>query len=154
MDNTGVKYFFKTVVLGFKQDVIPLVMIKPPDLKKIVKHPNRKYLRVRAELEVALQMGENVHFLALTQDIGGGGLAVVCDEHIPLQERDNLSGWVVLPFRSGLIEHVPFEAEIVQIEPQEKRKKLLKMRFAEISERERQKVIQYCYERQREYLKA
>ena len=60
----GVKNYFSTHVLGFKEDVIRLVAIEKPDPESITKVQRRSFLRVAAELELAVKLSEHVRFLA------------------------------------------------------------------------------------------
>ncbi|MDF2961051.1 MAG: glycosyl transferase, partial [Paenibacillus sp.] len=51
----GVKNYFTTSVLGFSDDVIRLVLIKKPEPDAITKVQRRNFLRVPAELEMAVK---------------------------------------------------------------------------------------------------
>ncbi|MDF2719529.1 MAG: glycosyl transferase, partial [Paenibacillus sp.] len=54
----GVKNYFNTVILGFKEEVIRLVLIKPPEPDQITKVQRRNFLRVPGELEIAVKVTE------------------------------------------------------------------------------------------------
>lgn len=149
----GVKHYFDTEVTGRRTDAVPLIELRRPAAEEISRLQRRTFLRVPAALEVACKFREHLQFLAVTEDIGGGGLSIVCEGHLPLRTNDVLDCWLLIHFRSGAIEHVPFRAEIVRIKPQEDGNQLAMMRFAEIAEVEQQKVIRFCFEKQLEMRK-
>lgn len=149
----GVKNYFTTHVLGFTDDVIRLVVIKKPAPESITKIQRRNFLRVPAELEIAVKYSDQLQFVTLTDDVGGGGVSFICDGYIPLGTQQTVSCWLLIHYKNGQIEHVPFTGEIVRIKPLETGKQQVMMRFSNISDRERQKIIRYCFERQLDFRK-
>jgi len=149
----GVKNYFETEVIGYQTDVIRLVLLRRPEPDSITRVQRRTFLRVPATLEIACKLGEHLQFLALTEDVGGGGISIVCDGHIPLKSNDALACWLLIHYRNGSIEHVPFKSEVVRVKPLETGKQLAMMKFLEISSPEQQKIIRYCFERQFEIRK-
>jgi c-di-GMP-binding flagellar brake protein YcgR len=149
----GVKNYFTTSVTGFIEDVIRLVQIKKPELDAITKVQRRNFLRVPAELEMAVKYSEQLQFIAMTDDVGGGGISFLCDGYIPLQSQQIVSCWLLANYKNGQIEHIPFKGEMVRIKTLETGKQQVMMRFAEISDRDRQKIIRYCFERQLDFRK-
>jgi len=147
----GVKQFFETEMLERGKDGIHLYYLRRPEPDAITRIQRRSFLRVPARLEIACRLGSNLSFIALTEDVGGGGVSIICDDHLPIKNNDILSCWLLLPFRNGQIEHVPFHAEVMRTKRLEGRdKQQLMMRFANIANAEQQKVIRYCFERQLE----
>jgi c-di-GMP-binding flagellar brake protein YcgR len=144
----GVKNYFDTEVMGHQIDVIRLVLLRKPGPESITRVQRRTFLRVPAKLEIACNLGERLQFLALTEDVGGGGISIVCDGHLPIQNNDTLSCWLLIHYKNGQIEHVPFKSEIVRIQPMETGEQLAMMRFVEIASVEQEKIIRYCFERQ------
>lgn len=149
----GVKNYFNTVVLGFKEEIIRLVLIKAPEPDQVTQVQRRNFLRVPAELEIAVKLNEQVMFTAITDDVGGGGVSFVCDSRMPLKKSDALSCWLLVPYRNGTIEHANFKGEIVRIKPLENGKQIVMLQFTKISDPERQRVIRYCFERQLDFRK-
>lgn len=150
----GVKNYFTTTVLGFREDVVRMVLIKKPEPEAITKVQRRSFLRVPAELEIAVKMTEQIQFVTMTDDVGGGGISMLCEGNIPLKSQDTLSCWLLLPFKSGKVEHAPFKGEVVRVKPLESGRQQVMMRFADITDKERQKVIRFCFERQLEFRKV
>ncbi|GAA3405261.1 flagellar brake protein [Paenibacillus hodogayensis] len=149
----GVKNYFNTVILGFKEEVIRLVLIKPPEPEQITKVQRRNFLRVPAELEIAVKVTEQVMFTAITDDVGGGGISFLCEGRMPVKNHDMIVCWLLLPFRNGAIDHANFKGEVVRIKALENGKLIVMVQFAEIADVERQKVIRFCFERQLDFRK-
>jgi c-di-GMP-binding flagellar brake protein YcgR len=153
-EKNAVKHYFQTEVVGFREDVISQVLIKVPEPSAITKVQRRSFLRVSAQLEVAGVSAGNVRFLALTEDLSGGGLSLTCDDHIELEEKEIFSGWLLVHFKNQTIDHIPFKAQIVRIKKlEEERKQLLMAGFSDILEADRQKIVRYCFEKQLELRK-
>jgi len=149
----GVKNFFTTSVLGFQEDIFKMLVIKKPELSAITKVQRRNFLRVPAELEIAVKVSEHIQFIGLTDDVGGGGISFLCEKTIPLQVNNIASCWLLVPYKSGKVDHVNFKAEMVRVIKKENNFQLIMLRFIEISDRERQKIIRYCFERQLDFRK-
>ncbi|MFC0214883.1 flagellar brake protein [Paenibacillus chartarius] len=149
----GVKNYFSSSVVGFTEDTVRLIQIKKPEADAITRVQRRSFLRVPAELEIAVKYTEQLQFVALTEDVGGGGISFICDGYIPLASSAPVSCWLLIPYKNGSIEHVPFKGEIVRVKQLETGKQLAMTRFIDITDRERQKIIRYCFERQMDFRK-
>jgi len=149
----GVKNHFQTVVLGFKEDVVRLVIIKRPEESSITRVQRRTFLRVPADLEIAVKVSEQIRFTARTEDVGGGGISFQCDGYVPVAQRDEIDCWLLIQFRNNAIDHVHFKGEVVRVKPTENNRKLVMVAFSDIPDAERQKVIRYCFERQLDFRK-
>ena len=151
----GSRYEFATVVVGKRNDNIPLVLIHLPDKQQIVRTQRRNFVRVELKVDIAVQLKDslrNYHFLTHTQDLSGGGLAITCSQTYRLMVGDRLALWMALPMRSGAIEHVAAIGECTRVEPLESNsdQQLVSIKFVEISESDRAKIIRLCFERQLE----
>lgn len=144
----GIKNYFNTHVLGFKEDVIRMVRIQKPEADSIFKIQRRSFFRVNADLELAVKDTFGKRFLVRTEDIGGGGTSFLVDNQVKLEVGTKLSCWVLVPYRNGSIEHVDFEGEVVRIKKLENGRQLAMLKFVAITDNERQKIIRYCFERQ------
>ncbi|CAM3969077.1 flagellar brake domain-containing protein [Paenibacillus alkaliterrae] len=144
----GIKNYFDSHVIGFKEDGIRLIKICKPDPDRIAKVQRRSFLRVSAELEIAVKQSDHVRFVCLTDDVGGGGISFICDGKWPLLPEQTLECWLLVPFRNGTIEHAFFKAEIVRVVELVSGKKQAMIKYVSINDSERQKVIRYCFEKQ------
>jgi c-di-GMP-binding flagellar brake protein YcgR len=153
MGDDGLRHDFRTEVMGFREENIPLLLIKLPELRDIVRTQRRSYVRVPAEVEISVKSQETdpvCHFLARTINVSGGGLAFSCEEKYPLKEKQLVSIWMNLPSRKGTVAHAYSTCEITRIEKKTDFCQLVSVKFLDISEGDRQKVIRICYERQLE----
>ena len=149
----GVTYSFKSEVKGNKKEnAAVLFAIKKPAPSEVVSVQRRAFVRVEASLEVACLFAGVKKFVATTVDISGGGLSMITEPTISLQEEDELECWLLVPFRNGNIEHIPFIAAVVRTKDVSDRLMVM-MRFVEISESDRQKIVRYVFERQIELRK-
>lgn len=148
MGDGGVKHYFNTYVLGFTNDVVHQVRIRKPDPSSITQMQRRDFLRVPAELELAIQFKNGERCLVRTEDVGGGGVSYYSEGKQTVNTEDLLNCWLLVPYRNGSIEHVPFEAEVVRKKKLDNGKEQVMLKFISITDYERQKLIRYCFERQ------
>lgn len=144
----GVKNYFNSYVLGLTRDIVTLVRIRKPDPESITKVQRRDFLRVNAELEIAVKLSDDTRFVARTEDVGGGGASFLCSNQYAISAGDLLYSWILVPYKNGSIDHVPFEGEVVRIKKLETGRMLVMVKIVSISDMERQKLIRYCFERQ------
>lgn len=144
----GIKHYFDSHVLGFVQDNVRLVKIRMPDPDRITKVQRRNFLRVPAELELAVKTPGGERFIAVTDDASGGGISFFCDSRWELHPEQVLECWLLLAYKNGTVEHAPFSAEIVRIVEMGSGRKQVMTKFVKINDSERQKIIRFCFERQ------
>lgn len=148
MTEGGIKNYFSTYVIGFQEDVIRMVRVRKPAPEAISKIQRRSFLRVDAELELAVKDAQGARYLVRTDDVGGGGVSFLSDASVKPDEGGKLQCWLLLPYRNGSTEHASFEGEIVRVKKLENGRHLVMLKFVTITDSERQKVIRYCFERQ------
>ncbi len=113
----------------------------------MTKVQRRNFLRVAAELEIAISMSSHARFIGMTDDVGGGGISFLVDARWPVKQGTILDCWLLVPFRNGSIDHAQFKAEVIRVKPLETKNQIM-VKFSGISDGERQKIIRYCFERQ------
>lgn len=149
----GVKNYFNTHVLGFKEDAVKLIRVRKPDPESITKIQRRHFLRVAAELEIAVKLSGNIRFVGVTDDVGGGGISFVVDAKWPISQGTELDCWLLVPYRNGSVDHSQFKAEVVRVRTLENGKHQVMAKFSKIPDGERQRIIRYCFERQLDFRK-
>lgn len=148
----GVKHYFNTYVTGFKEEVIKMVKFRKPSAEEIFQVQRRNFLRVQTELELAVKFKQDfTRFLTYTDNVGGGGISFLGDPKYEVQEGQILSCWLLIHYKNGEVEHVPFEGVIVRIIALESGRQKAMLEFTQISDMERQKIIKYCFERQLDF---
>jgi c-di-GMP-binding flagellar brake protein YcgR len=152
MSADGVKHYFDSHVLGFKEDgAVRLTKIMKPDPNKMTKVQRRSFLRMPAFLDLAVQLSTHSKFVCQTDDVGGGGISFICDRKWQLSSGISINCWLLIPYRNGSIEHVPFQAEIVRVNELESGRLQAMTKFIEINDSDRGKIIRYCFEKQLEF---
>lgn len=151
----GSRFDFQTEILGKRRENIPMLELRPPVKGQVTRTQRRHYVRVSAHVEIAVKTDDrvrNYHFLTRTIDLSGGGLAFYCPDKYVLQEKDRLEIWLALPNRSHKVTHVFAIGEIIRVKPPEEKggNQWVSVKFSEIQEGERAKVIRACFERQLE----
>jgi c-di-GMP-binding flagellar brake protein YcgR len=144
----GVKHIFTTSVQGVKKDTVTLFSVRKPQPEEIEREQRRSFLRVDAQLELAIRIGEKIRFTAITDDVGGGGISFRTDRKWPLVSGGAVACWLLLNYRNGNVGHAKFEGQVVRVVPVEPDKHLVMLRFQDIPDPEQQKIIRYCFERQ------
>ncbi|WP_028561321.1 flagellar brake protein [Paenibacillus pinihumi] len=151
LSEDGVKHYFNSHVLGFKEDVIRLVSVRKPDPDQITKIQRRSFFRVHAELELSVKLPDQTRFLAYTDDVGGGGISFLTDGKWPAKAGDKLECWLLLHYKNGSLDHAGFVSEIVRVKTLETGRIQVMCKFEQINDSERQRIIRYCFERQLEF---
>ncbi len=150
MTEDGVKYYFTAHVLGYQDDSIPLMRISKPMPEDISKVQRRHYLRVPAQVEIAVQ-APDFHFTAMTSDLSGGGLSFTDTLDHSIQMNQQVDGWIILAYKSGNVDHVSFGGEVTRVKEPGTGRNTISVRFTRMVDTERQKVIRYCFERQLDF---
>ncbi|WP_040951215.1 flagellar brake protein [Gorillibacterium massiliense] len=143
----GFKNFFTTTVMGYREDGIRQVIVRKPREEEIGRVQRRNFLRMPAELEVSLTTDLKQKVLGVTEDVGGGGISFTCEKNISLDKGRKTEGWLLLPPRNGKPDHVFFKGMVVRAIDTEFSKSVI-MRFTEMADKERQKIIRFCFERE------
>ncbi|WP_202903164.1 flagellar brake protein [Paenibacillus gorillae] len=147
----GIKNYFDSHVIGFREDTIKLIKIRKPDPDRITKVQRRHFLRVPAELEISVTAMGQIHFVTHTDDVGGGGISFLCDGKWAITREMELDCWLLVPYKNGSLEHASFKAEVVRVVEHTSGRKQVMIKFVSISDSERQKIIRYCFERQLDF---
>ncbi|GAB2692557.1 flagellar brake protein [Paenibacillus thermoaerophilus] len=154
LEEGGVKHYFQTSVIGHHHDVLRQVILRAPEPSAVTRVQRRSFLRVPAMTDVAIKLNNQFKFVALTEDVGGGGISFRCEQRVPIAVNHEVEGCLLVPYRNGTLEHAFFKAVVVRIKPLENERQLVMLHFSDIRDAERQKVIRFCFERQLENRKA
>ncbi|WP_251560817.1 flagellar brake protein [Paenibacillus pasadenensis] len=153
INQEGVKHYFNSHVIGYRDDILRLVRIRKPEPGSMTRIQRRSFLRVPAELELAVSIRGQHRFIGLTDDVGGGGISFLCDGSKPVDSGIELECWLLIPFRNGVVEHAFFKGEVIRVQKLESGRKQAMLKFTTISEPDRQKIIRCCFEKQLEFRK-
>ncbi|WP_217585418.1 flagellar brake protein [Lentibacillus saliphilus] len=148
-DNDTV-YTFKTNVVSREKLTIPALKLSLPEKQDVKKIQRRQYVRIETAVDVALQ-NEHAYkepFVSVTLDISGGGLSLIINEY-ELYEGESVSVCLVLPFVSGEIKYIHADSKVVRIHSRDQLT-IASLGFTHITDSDRQAIIMYCFEKQRE----
>ncbi|MBB5172913.1 flagellar brake domain-containing protein [Texcoconibacillus texcoconensis] len=146
-------YLFETELLHKQPGNVPSLVLKDPGKDNYLRIQRRKYVRVEAATDVAVYpITENrmEPFTSVSVDVSGGGLAVVMPENHGLKAGDRCQVWVVVHFLDETIDYVNAVCEFVRIhDGHNGGRDKGSLKFIDIKEQDRQKLIRYCFDRQR-----
>lgn len=152
VDEYKMSYAFRTEVHSRVNRTIPMLKLKYPGDKQLIKIQRREFVRVDTSLDVALQ-AESSSLQLVSMDISAGGMAVNMKDHDYFKPNEEIKLLIVLFFSKTEIKYVSCKAKVVRNWENEKRR-LTSFTFDEIDEKDRQHIIRYCFERQLELRNA
>jgi c-di-GMP-binding flagellar brake protein YcgR len=147
-DKSQAQCVFDTTVLNVQKGEFEVATISKPEQESIERTQRRNFLRVPTELEIAIQT-TNTKLIARTEDVSGGGVSIYFDEEYRLHTEETCQCWLLIPFRNGTIEHVPFQGRFVRIQKKSgTRFQWSSIKIEKITDSDQQKIMRYCFERQ------
>lgn len=154
-EDSGI-YRFESMVSGRKLGRVPMLIIERPDENHLVRMQRREFLRIDSEIDVAVHPKvERFHaFTTTSADLSGGGMAIKLPKHHGLKENMEIYCWLVLSKHSGDSDYLFLPCKVLRIfQPDQKGIESASLGFVSIQEKERQKIIRFCYEKQLELKK-
>lgn len=149
----GSVFKFETKVLRIEKDPIQSFVIRKPDKHELTKIQRRQYVRIRDNVDLAVHSPENRFppFTSVTVDISGGGLAMIVPRDLEIFDGEIVKLYIVLKSSYSDFVYIKTKAEVIRsVIINEVRQ--VAVRFHLIHEQDRQKIIKYCFEKQREAL--
>ncbi|MBS4173295.1 flagellar brake domain-containing protein [Bacillus sp. FJAT-49736] len=149
-DNTAFK--FRTQVIGKVKKNIPMIVLHYPGDDQLIKIQRRQFVRIETAVDTAVSMPtSNLQFTTITEDISAGGCALLLPVNIDVNKNEEGEGLFVLPLQSG---HAYLRLSFSVIRVWEKDgKKVASLQFKEISPKEKQQLLRFCFEKQLEFKK-
>ncbi|WP_418790220.1 flagellar brake protein [Phosphitispora sp. TUW77] len=149
-DSTAVYVFFTTVLSQDNDNAEMVILGKPDNIKKIQR---RNFVRLDIQLKLLFCRLDNSFesksssFEAVSVDISGGGMMFMCDE--VLSFGDILDAQIFFG-QNEKIRSVGRVVRVMENLPQTKMKYSVGFEFTMIEELERDKIIKFIFNRQRE----
>ncbi|WP_026689461.1 flagellar brake protein [Alteribacter aurantiacus] len=142
-------YLFETIIQGKEATKVPSHILKRPLSSNVLRVQRRHYVRVDAMMDIVVYpTGEQEEsFTTLSLDISGGGMKLVLPDNHTLKEDNEVRILVPLYFDQEEVEYCDLSARVVRVFFHDGIAKA-SLSFDNIAEKDRQKVIRYCYERQ------
>lgn len=147
-------YHFETHAVRHVQekDQVPTLMIEKPDPEKIVRVQRRAYFRVPVMLEATVEPEAEggTRYKVQLVELSGGGFSFRLGQQVAA-EGEKLSGTLVLPLGPHQEAKVLFRGVVRRAELLERMKEWhCGVEFELIADADRETVMQYCFERQRQ----
>ncbi|MDF2557306.1 MAG: hypothetical protein K0R71_1134 [Bacillales bacterium] len=141
------RYKFLTEIIGKKIENIPLLILKKPEEKEIMKVQLREDFRVNVNIPLLLNDKE-----VSTINLSAGGLLCSSISDFGLIEGETVSGSIFLPgFSSEKKATISFQCKITRINfLKDLERYQIAIKFIEIDNLDQKKIIQYCIEKQRQ----
>lgn len=145
-NDDDINYAFQTEVVGRKMDRIPMIMLSCPPDDEFIKIQRREFVRVKTPVDVAVEH-LNQFYQFVTDDISAGGAAIKVPISPPFSEGDKVKLTIVLPYKSGEIQYIQTDAEVIRIF-EKNGQMLASLQFIDTDELDKQFILRFCFERQ------
>ncbi|MFP7253157.1 PilZ domain-containing protein [Terribacillus goriensis] len=149
-------FTFGTSIMGREMLKVPALKLSMPKEDAIRKIQRRQYVRIMTSTDVALHSNEAgvPPISSITLDISGGGLSLLLPEKHGFKEGMNVTLYIAYSLQKEGPAFLTASGNIIRIVRNEKSGKIIaSIQFDEIKERDRQAIIRFCFERQREQRK-
>jgi|GEM_PF-532189 len=147
--STGVRYQYETTLLKYKKSEIDLIVVpKPIEENQLTHVQRRNFFRVETDVDIAILKTDLTRKVYRTEDIGGGGISFIAGPKDEFNVGEIIDCWILLNYRNGSIEHANFKAEVVRVKEEERGFKVVMLRYFDITESERQRIIRFSLAKQ------
>ncbi|GAA0458834.1 flagellar brake protein [Alkalibacillus silvisoli] len=145
-------YMFYCDVKRRKKKKIPLIEIPFPNQDELIKVQRREYVRIEANLDVAVHSldEEKEPLITHTLDLSGGGIAVKSTSQ-QFEQGEEVDLMLVLPFGPNDYVYLNIKGEVIRYAPsKEGQDYILSLKFKSIEDTKRETIIKYCFDQQLE----
>lgn len=152
LDQEKIAHQFESKIVKKGKYRIPTLAILLPAKEQIKKIQRRNFVRIETAVDVAVHSLQNAlsPFTTVTSDISGGGMSIILPQDVSLQQGEKLEATIVLPMHSGENVYITANGEVVNIKEANRRIQLAAVKFIHLDSHDQQKIIQFCFEKQRE----
>lgn len=149
-DDRGLFRFNTMIVKRIKKPTLALVIPRPKksDLEKVQR---RGYVRIKTDIDIAIHAKkENVQpIISVTIDVSGGRTSIFIPDATTFEEEEIITLYLVLHSKECGIQYVKTDARVIRYVTFNK-VPIISVEFNLDDEREREKIIQYCFDIERE----
>lgn len=145
-------YRFRSYVVKRMKASIPTLVIYLPHKQEHERIQRREYVRIQTSVDTAIHCPNHsfAPLTTVTADISGGGLSVFINDTI-FQDNQSVQVRLVLNMMSGHFYYILAEAAFIRYKRIEgSNVQTASLMFTSISKNDRQQIIHYCFEKQRE----
>lgn len=150
--DNNVAYKFTTQVIGKVKKNIPLVILHFPGEDHVIKIQRRQFVRVETAVDVSLSLpNSNLQLPTITDDISAGGCAVLLPKNTNIPQNEEGEGLFVLPLQAGY-HYLQLSFTVIRVW-EKSGKTIASLKFIDLSPKENQILLRFCFERQLELRK-
>lgn len=148
-------YAFETEIIGRKRDKIPMLILKYPGNDHLIKIQRRQFVRIETAVDIAIHPLEFEFdpIITVTDDISAGGAAILVPKETQMKPGILVQSWFVLIMQSGDYQYMKLQSRIVRTVSFNETRNKVSLQFIDVSGRERQILLRFCFERQLEIKK-
>ncbi|MFC3882743.1 flagellar brake protein [Bacillus songklensis] len=147
----NVIYSFQSEVIGRAKKTFPVLALRYPGDKRVIRIQRRQYVRVPASISIAIHPLEyNFEpFVTVTEDISAGGIAAIVNHPVHIPSNVKVNVWLTLPMHSNEMNYLQLQARVVRLD-QKSENKLgkLSLQFLDMDERDQDRIIRFVFEQQ------
>ncbi|MGY0691790.1 flagellar brake protein [Virgibacillus sp. FSP13] len=145
-------YSFRSEIVDKVKLNIPGLIINTPEPDKIKRIQRREYVRIDVAVDVSIHSTEDSFeaFSTVTADISGGGLSIILPRGTTITEQEDVDVWFVLPMQTGDYQYLYAQSEVIRVITADNSVRTVSLKFTSISTQDRQQIIRFCFEKQRE----
>ncbi|SHF57291.1 flagellar brake protein [Ornithinibacillus halophilus] len=145
-------YRFKTFIKKKTTLTIPALAIELPQPEQIERIQRRQFVRIEIQVDVAVhsKLDKFRPFSTVTNDISGGGLSIILPDGEELTSGQSVNTWIVLSNQTGSYEYITIQCEVIRVLNNNNQPRTASLKFINIDSHTQQKIIQFCFEKQRE----
>lgn len=151
--DAGATYLFKTKIINRFKKQVPMLALALPSEQDLMKIQRRQFVRVKTSIDISLLFPErHTQLPTITDDLSGGGCAVIIPENTPIERGDFGKVCIVLPFQDQHYEYLNLDCRITR-KSERNKMRLLSVQFLNLTNTEQQQLIRYIFDKQLEYRK-
>lgn len=148
VDDNQMAYRFVAEISGRIRGNVPMLKLSY-DQTSVKKIQRREYVRIDTTMDVSLKDQQiNTTVVTLTADISGGGMAVHVPKGVTYDAGTVFDTLLVFQVNQGGYQYIFVQAEVIRMKEEVDHHHIMSLKFVSIDERDREKIIQYCFEEQ------
>ncbi|MGM8365327.1 flagellar brake protein [Virgibacillus sp. W0181] len=151
VDTDQAVYQFHSIVKASVKLRIHALKIPIPRKEFIKRIQRRQYVRIKTAVDVAIHCheGDSTAFTTVTRDISGGGLSMIVPEQVNAVNLNKVELWISFRLNSGKHIYINTDAKVISVKV-EKGITTASLKFESITQQDRQHLIYFCFEKQRD----
>lgn len=149
-------YFFHSTISGKRKiGNIPVLQVIMPDKDKLQKVQRREFVRVETAVDAAVHSIHNSFppFTTVTQDISGGGAAIILPKNHHLRQGMEVYVWFAFSLLNGEYHYLKVKSRVIRVITQKDGNEIAPLQFLDLNEQTQQIMFKLCFDRQVEMRK-